>query len=114
CRGSPTASGTKTYSMKSTSSSRFQSALPGPSSGRLPFVVSLLNHRLHLLAIVTTMLAACSPVQSPASSSPAVSVTGAIQRTLVLGGAGEPATAAAKGLQTAGLTGIPRDPFNAG
>lgn len=32
----------------------------------------------------------------------------------MIGSAGEPATAAAKGLQTAGLTGTPRDQFNAG
>lgn len=34
--------------------------------------------------------------------------------TLVIAAAGEPATAAEKGLQTAGLTGTPRGPFNAG
>lgn len=59
-------------------------------------------------------LLACSPAGSGTTPATGETPSVGISRTVVIGSAGEPATAAAKGLQTAGLTGTPRDPFNAG
>lgn len=66
------------------------------------------------LLVSVALLLACSPAGSASAPGAVDNRPTKIARTLVIGSAGEPATAAAKGLQTAGLTGTPRDPFNAG
>ena len=71
-----------------------------------------LGRALPLLLVALSVACASAGSTTPPGSAP--SQAPSIDRTLVIGSAGEPATAAAKGLQTAGLTGTPRDQFNAG